>query len=77
MFDASPVQPSIETATPTTCPSCHTAHVLATDEVPTVGGHWRCPRCGEQWTATRLATVREYETWDRERTSRLKRETIV
>ena len=70
MVDAVPLPPSIEPAPPALCPSCHTARVLATDEVTAIGGHWRCERCGEQWTASRLATVAEYEAWDRERRGR-------
>jgi predicted Zn finger-like uncharacterized protein len=69
MFDASPVS-SIEATHPVTCPSCHTARVLATDEIPDASAHWRCPRCGEHWTASRLATVSDYEAWDRERSGR-------
>jgi hypothetical protein len=65
MIDAVPLSPSVA---PAACPSCHTARLLATDEVA-AASDWRCQRCGERWTASRLATVAEYEAWDRRRVS--------
>ena len=65
MIDAVPLSVSVA---PAVCPSCHTARVLATDEVA-AESYWRCQRCGEQWTPSRLATVAEYEAWDLARTS--------
>jgi ribosomal protein L37AE/L43A len=46
------------------CPSCHTARSAAAAEAAAAGG-WMCQRCGQQWTASRLATVAEYEAWNR------------
>ena len=46
-----------------TCPSCHTARSTAPDRTSVAGGDWRCERCGEQWTGSRLATVADYEAW--------------
>jgi hypothetical protein len=27
------------------------------------GTDWQCARCGQKWSATRLATVAEYAAW--------------
>ena len=48
-----------------TCPSCHTARAGVSNDTWDAGGQWRCERCGEQWTRSRLATVAEYEAWAR------------
>ena len=76
MTDALPL-PLFDPAPPVACPSCHAARVLATDEVAAPGGNWRCERCGEQWTASRLATVAEYEAWKRARDSDPARSAVV
>ena len=49
-----------------TCPSCHTARAGVTNDTWDTGGQWRCERCGEKWTRSRLATVAEYEAWERD-----------
>jgi predicted Zn finger-like uncharacterized protein len=77
MIDALPLPPFVAPGPPAACPSCHTARVLATEEVVTAGGDWRCERCGEQWTASRLATVAEYEAWSRARDSDPARSAVV
>lgn len=46
-----------------TCPSCHTADVTTTNDAVGKGADWRCPRCDQRWTATRLATVAAYAAW--------------
>jgi predicted Zn finger-like uncharacterized protein len=66
MIDALPLTPAVAPAPPVACPSCHTARKTS-DEVAAAGGSWRCERCGEQWSASRLATVAEYEAWARDR----------
>ena len=53
-----------------TCPSCHTARAGVTNDSWDTGGQWRCERCGEKWTRSRLATVAEYEAWAREHEAR-------
>jgi predicted Zn finger-like uncharacterized protein len=66
-IDALPLTPAMEPAPPVACPSCHTARQQGTQQVAAAGGDWRCGRCGEQWTASRLATVAEHDARDRER----------
>lgn len=75
--DALPLTPAIAPAPPVACPSCHTARQGATDEVAAPGAYWLCERCGQQWTARRLATVAEYEAWDRERGNAAMRPEVV
>jgi hypothetical protein len=41
------------------CPMCHTPTSLAQNDID-AGGGWRCVRCGQRWSATRLATVAAY-----------------
>lgn len=48
-----------------TCPLCHTDHPYGTDAIPGSSG-WRCTRCGQQWSARRLATVAAYNEWARD-----------
>ena len=45
-----------------TCPMCHTLASL-TESAVEAGGVWRCVRCGQQWDATRLATVAAHAAW--------------
>ena len=54
-------QPSVETLMPVpTCPSCHTEdHTTSMDAVE-AGARWRCTRCGQLWSARRLAIVAAY-----------------
>jgi len=52
---------------PLMCPSCHTVLATSTDVAYQSGSNWQCQRCGEHWTASRLATVAEYQAWDRRR----------
>jgi transposase-like protein len=54
------------TGTPLSCPSCHTARAGVAGDTWDSQGLWRCQRCGEKWTRSRLATVAEYEAWERE-----------
>lgn len=56
---------TIQQDTSITCPSCHTARPGVTNDTWDAGGQWRCGRCGERWTRTRLATVAEYAAWER------------
>jgi hypothetical protein len=56
---------AVDPATQMTCPSCHTARPGVTADTWDAG-QWRCERCGEHWTRSRLATVAEYAAWERE-----------
>ena len=47
-------QDALRTAT---CPLCHTS---ASGSVLEPGGNWRCSRCGQRWSPTRLAAVAAY-----------------
>ena len=69
MIDVRPLAPFIAPAPPVACPSCLTARAQVSEEVAAAGGDWRCERCGERWTASRLATVAEYEAWSSARDS--------
>lgn len=44
---------------PTTCPMCHTVAAI-TDQALAAGAGWRCARCGQRWSADRLAAVAAY-----------------
>ena len=46
-----------------TCPSCRTTDATMTKDAVGKGVDRRCARCGETWSATRLATVAAYATW--------------
>jgi ribosomal protein L37AE/L43A len=46
-------------ATPT-CPLCHTEDTTITVQAVAEGGTWRCTRCGQMWSADRLAAVAAY-----------------
>ena len=50
-----------------TCPSCHTADATMTNDAVGKGADWRCTRCGQLWTASRLATAAAYAVWVSER----------
>lgn len=46
----------------TTCPLCQTVSPIITDPaVPTE--EWQCVRCGQKWTASRLATAAAYTAY--------------
>ena len=51
-----------------TCPLCHTTDTKVTNLES--GGDWLCARCGQTWSATRLATVTAYDRWVSEQTTR-------
>jgi len=51
--------------TPIICPSCQTARTGVTHNTWDSEGQWRCERCGERWTRSRLATAMEHEAWER------------
>jgi hypothetical protein len=42
-----------------TCPMCHTPTSLTRSDID-AGAGWRCVRCGQHWSATRLSTVAAY-----------------
>ena len=42
-----------------TCPMCHTPASLTQSDLDS-GAGWRCGRCGQRWSATRLSTVAAY-----------------
>ena len=43
-----------------TCPLCHTLNHTITSELLAAGALWTCTRCGQTWTAARLATAAAY-----------------
>ena len=43
---------------PVACPNCHTPHSSPTDDALQARDSWVCVRCGQQWDAHRLETVR-------------------
>ena len=46
-----------------TCPSCRTTDATMIYDAQGRGTDWQCARCGQKWSATRLATVAEYAAW--------------
>lgn len=46
------------------CPLCQTTAAIRTHDA---GSDWQCGRCGQRWTATRLASVTAYAAWLAER----------
>ena len=46
-----------------TCPSCRATHATVTHEAVGKGADWHCARCGQQWSATRVAAVAAYADW--------------
>jgi transposase-like protein len=52
---------AMTTITPSpTCPLCHTVDTTITNAALAAGGTWRCTRCGQMWSADRLATAAAY-----------------
>jgi len=47
-------------ASPAVCPLCHTVEPTLTDDSLRAGAEWTCTRCGQMWSALRLATVASY-----------------
>jgi hypothetical protein len=45
------------------CPLCHVVAPPAIVEALAAGGDWRCPRCDQNWSAARLATVAAYANY--------------
>ena len=45
------------------CPSCGTTDKTTTYGALSAGDSWLCARCGQRWTASRLATVAAYAAW--------------
>jgi len=43
-----------------TCPLCHTLDHTITNADLAAGAAWRCARCGQTWSAERLATAAAY-----------------
>jgi transposase-like protein len=43
-----------------TCPLCHTVDDTITSDALAAGATWRCTRCGQMWSADRLATAEAY-----------------
>ena len=42
------------------CPLCHTLDRAMSAESLQAGAFWRCARCGQMWSAARLATSAAY-----------------
>lgn len=49
------------------CPLCHAVDELITIRALDDGVEWRCRRCGQRWSALRLATVAAYESYTLDR----------
>ena len=45
------------------CLSCHTSDDAMTTSAVEAGADWRCARCGQAWSALRLATAASYAAW--------------
>jgi transposase-like protein len=43
-----------------TCPLCHMTDETVTTASLLSGAFWSCTRCGQNWSATRLATAADY-----------------
>lgn len=43
-----------------TCPLCHTADTVITNQAVSGGADWKCSRCGQLWDRTRLINVAAY-----------------
>lgn len=46
-----------------TCPSCRTTDAAMTYDALGKGADWQCARCGQKWSARRMATVAAYAEW--------------
>jgi hypothetical protein len=46
-----------------TCPSCRTTDATMKYDALGKGSDRQCARCGQKWSATRLATVTAYAAW--------------
>lgn len=55
-----PAPPAELTVVPPTCPLCHTLDRTVTSDTLRDGAAWSCTRCGQKWTAARLATAAAY-----------------
>jgi len=56
-------RPAPELLAYATCPLCRTTATRAND----AAADWLCARCGQRWTAARLASVTAYDAWVAER----------
>jgi hypothetical protein len=54
-----PVQMAPAVLSPT-CPLCHTLDHTITSDSLRAGAGWTCTRCGQNWSAVRLATAAAY-----------------
>jgi transcription elongation factor Elf1 len=52
------------------CPLCHTTSQSMTTDALAAGADWQCVRCGQRWSAARMATVAAYAAWVLEREER-------
>ena len=65
LFDVEPVVSRFAT-----CPLCHTTSQSMTTDALAAGADWQCVRCGQRWSAGRMATVAAYTPWDLDREER-------
>jgi len=49
-----------------TCPLCHTADPVLTDDMLAAGAEWCCRTCSAHWDTRTVATVAAYQAWARE-----------
>ena len=43
-----------------TCPLCHTADTVVTNQAVSEGADWKCSRCSHPWDRIRLANASAY-----------------
>lgn len=46
-----------------TCPLCHTLESSIAPDAARIDTDWTCARCGQAWSAGRLAAVAAYATY--------------
>jgi hypothetical protein len=66
--------PTAETTAPehlgfASCPLCRAIDATMTYDALGKDADWQCARCGQKWSATRLATVTAYAAWVAQRTT--------
>lgn len=59
-----PVQTAETTGLLPTCPLCHTVDQTITPDALRGGAEWTCTRCGQAWSAARLARAAAYTQYE-------------
>ena len=66
-----PGQTAESTIVSPTCLLCHTVDHTVTSDSLRAGADWTCTRCGQRWSAARLATAAAYARYPASLTSRI------